>query len=83
MDFFSNALKSATGSKPSNSSSAPVNQAKPDQLDKAIDLVQEHVLKSGSQKNETAEEQAKDSKIKMGITSLYKKATGKDIPGTK
>ncbi|RXW22227.1 hypothetical protein EST38_g3644 [Candolleomyces aberdarensis] len=52
---------------------------KEDSLDKGIDLFQEHVLKQGSQKNESAAQQATDDKIKSGIKSLFKMATGKDM----
>ncbi|KAG5642804.1 hypothetical protein DXG03_002088 [Asterophora parasitica] len=45
-----------------------------DALDKAIDLVQEHVLGQGQQKNETAIEQLKDKQ--QGVKNLI----GKDIP---
>lgn len=45
-------------------------------------MFQERVLKQGSQKNESAADQAKDDQIKSGITKLYKMATGKQIPGT-
>jgi hypothetical protein len=48
----------------------------------AIDMFQERVLKQGSQKNETAADQAKDDQIKKGISSMYKMATGKQFPGT-
>ena len=51
-----------------------------DILDKAIDLFQERVLKSGDQSNESAAEQAKDKIIADTIRSGYKNITGKDIP---
>ncbi|KAF5349486.1 hypothetical protein D9756_008919 [Leucocoprinus leucothites] len=38
-------------------------EAQEDHLDKAIDFVQEHVLKEGAQSNESAFEQAKDERI--------------------
>ncbi|EAU82806.1 hypothetical protein CC1G_11323 [Coprinopsis cinerea okayama7 len=91
MDFLkkkvmNEALKVATGKdnkQSSSSSTVPGQPKKEDHLDKAIDLVQEHIFKQGSQKNESAAEQAKDEKIKKGITTMYKMATGKKFPGTK
>lgn len=55
-------------------------EAKEDKLDKAVDMFQEHVLKAGSQSNESAIEQAKDKQIADAIRSGYKQFTGKDIP---
>lgn len=46
----------------------------------AVDYVQEHFLHQGSQKNETAAQQAKDEKISDGIRFVYQKATGKRFP---
>ena len=43
-------------------------------------MVQEKVLKSGPQDNESAAEQAKDRFIADQIRDNYKKATGKDFP---
>ncbi|KAJ3513823.1 hypothetical protein NLJ89_g2741 [Agrocybe chaxingu] len=74
MDF----LKNLSGKSDSSSSSSD-----PSKQQSAIDFVQEHVLKQGSQKNESAAEQAKDSQIASGVKSLYKMATGKDFPGSK
>ncbi|KAG6830250.1 hypothetical protein H0H87_008739 [Tephrocybe sp. NHM501043] len=51
-----------------------------DTLDKAIDFVQEHVLKEGQQKDETAVEQLKDKQIAEVLRHGFKSATGKDIP---
>ena len=51
-----------------------------DALDKAVDWVQEHVLKQGPQDNESAVEQQKDEMISDSIRSSFKKATGHDIP---
>ncbi|KAI0767595.1 hypothetical protein C8Q74DRAFT_1370348 [Fomes fomentarius] len=55
-------------------------EQKEDQLDKAVDWVQEHVLKEGQQSNESAQEQFKDEQISDFIRSQYKNATGKDFP---
>ncbi|KAG6840597.1 hypothetical protein C0991_005687 [Blastosporella zonata] len=55
-------------------------EAKEDGLDKAIDFVQEHVLKEGQQKNETVIEQLKDKQIADAIRRGVKSVTGKDIP---
>jgi hypothetical protein len=43
-------------------------------------MFQEHVMKAGSQSDESAIEQAKDQQIKEALKSGYKKATGNDIP---
>ncbi|KAJ3517351.1 hypothetical protein NLJ89_g568 [Agrocybe chaxingu] len=51
-----------------------------DMLDKGVDFVQERFLGGGSQKNESAAEQAKDERISDAIRSGYKSATGKDFP---
>ncbi|KAH7102689.1 hypothetical protein BKA62DRAFT_671116 [Auriculariales sp. MPI-PUGE-AT-0066] len=51
-----------------------------DGLDKAVDWVQEHVLKGGSQTNESALEQAKDEQISDAIRNQYKTMTGKEFP---
>ncbi|KAL2200760.1 hypothetical protein P885DRAFT_74596 [Corynascus similis CBS 632.67] len=51
-----------------------------DALDKGIDWVQEKILKSGPQDNESAAEQAKDRFIAQQIRDQYKSATGKDFP---
>ncbi|KAK4671828.1 hypothetical protein QC764_609080 [Podospora pseudoanserina] len=58
----------------------PESEKKEDALDKAIDLVQEHVFKAGPQTNESAAEQAKDKFIADTIRDGYEKATGKDFP---
>ncbi|KAK4199969.1 hypothetical protein QBC40DRAFT_76842 [Triangularia verruculosa] len=58
----------------------PESEKKEDALDKAIDLVQEHVFKAGPQTNESAAEQAKDKFIADSIRNGYEKATGKDFP---
>ncbi|KAJ2915839.1 hypothetical protein MD484_g4565, partial [Candolleomyces efflorescens] len=81
MDFLKKAaLDQVLGGKDKKSDKAESSSGKKDDaLDKAIDFVQEHALKQGSQKNESAAEQAKDDKIKSGIKSLYKMATGKDL----
>uniref|UniRef100_A0A8H8CET8 Uncharacterized protein n=1 Tax=Psilocybe cubensis TaxID=181762 RepID=A0A8H8CET8_PSICU len=55
-------------------------EKKEDLLDKAIDLVQEHVLKAGDQSNESAIEQAKDAQIASAIRTGYKTVTGKEFP---
>ena len=97
MDFLKKAMSNPSvsnalggGSSSSSSSSQtqpqagqPAQPKKEDHLDQAIDMFQERVLKQGSQKNESAAEQAKDDQIKKGITSMYKMATGKNFPGTK
>ncbi|CAG8643470.1 15957_t:CDS:2, partial [Acaulospora colombiana] len=44
----------------------------------AIDMFQEHVMKSGPQNNESAIEQAKDKQIADAIRGGYKQFTGKD-----
>ncbi|KAF9044078.1 hypothetical protein BJ165DRAFT_1528646 [Panaeolus papilionaceus] len=55
-------------------------EQKEDLLDKAVDLVQEHVFSVGPQNNETAVEQAKDKAIADGLRTGYKSVTEKDIP---
>ncbi|TFK37937.1 hypothetical protein BDQ12DRAFT_684370 [Crucibulum laeve] len=80
MDFLKKAMAS-TNSNTAHTTTAQPTAHKDDPLDKAIDFVQEHVFKQGSQKNESAAEQAKDAKIASGIKSLFKKATGKEFPG--
>ncbi|PPQ93155.1 hypothetical protein CVT25_010778 [Psilocybe cyanescens] len=55
-------------------------EKKEDYLDKAIDLVQEHVLKAGDQSNESAIEQSKDAQVASAIRTGYKTVTGKDFP---
>ncbi|KAG6915831.1 hypothetical protein DXG01_009664 [Tephrocybe rancida] len=55
-------------------------EQKEDALDKAIDFVQEHVLKQGQQKNETVIEQLKDEQIAGAIRHGIKSVTGKDVP---
>ncbi|TFK65343.1 hypothetical protein BDN72DRAFT_773479, partial [Pluteus cervinus] len=55
-------------------------EAKEDGLDKAIDFVQEHILRQGPQRNESAFEQAKDEKIAQTIRHEYKKVTGLEFP---
>ncbi|KAF8888249.1 hypothetical protein BD779DRAFT_1524353 [Infundibulicybe gibba] len=57
-------------------------EQKEDALDKAIDFVQEHVLKAGPQHNESALEQAKDKQIADAIRGQYQKFTGKEFPGS-
>ncbi|KAI4520616.1 hypothetical protein K523DRAFT_251751, partial [Schizophyllum commune Tattone D] len=54
-------------------------EQKEDGLDKAVDFVQEHVLKQGDQKNESAWEQAKDEQISDTIRKTYKNATGHEF----
>ncbi|EEB93422.1 hypothetical protein MPER_07923, partial [Moniliophthora perniciosa FA553] len=49
-------------------------------LDKAIDFVQEHVLKQGAQDDESHLEQWKDDRIASTIRSQYKNATGHEFP---
>ncbi|KAF4124531.1 hypothetical protein GMORB2_5197 [Geosmithia morbida] len=51
-----------------------------DGLDKAIDMFQEKVMKSGAQDNESAAEQAKDEMIADAIRNKYKEATGNEFP---
>lgn len=46
----------------------------------AIDKFQEHVLRKGTQSNESAWEQAKDRKIADAIRHQYKKSTGHEFP---
>jgi hypothetical protein len=46
----------------------------------AIDYVQEHVLKAGDQRNESAIEQAKDEHISDAIRRQFKGMTGHDVP---
>ncbi|KAJ8508179.1 hypothetical protein ONZ45_g9522 [Pleurotus djamor] len=55
-------------------------EAKEDMLDKAIDLVQEHVFKKGPQNDESALEQAKDKQIADVIRDQYQNLTGKEFP---
>ncbi|KAG9220205.1 hypothetical protein CCMSSC00406_0007100 [Pleurotus cornucopiae] len=55
------------------------SEHKEDLLDKAVDLVQEHVFKQGNQSNESAIEQAKDEAISDAIRDQYKKMTGKEF----
>jgi len=45
----------------------------------AVDYVQEHVLGTGDQSNESAVEQAKDEQISDFIRDKYKETTGKDF----
>ena len=54
--------------------------SQPDALDKAVDWVQEHILKEGQQTNESAVEQAKDEAISDAIRKQVKAVTGHDIP---
>lgn len=54
-------------------------QSPSDKLDKAIDLFQERVLKSGAQDNESVVEQHKDEMISDAIRDQYKNITGKDF----
>ncbi|KAJ7076210.1 hypothetical protein B0H15DRAFT_893549 [Mycena belliarum] len=54
-------------------------EKKEDFLDKAVDFVQEK-MGGGSQKNESAFEQAKDEQISDAIRRQYKNATGKEFP---
>lgn len=49
----------------------------------AIDLVQEHVLKQGQQKNESALEQAKDRQIAGAIRHGFESITGREFPSHK
>ncbi|KAJ8085211.1 hypothetical protein PM082_004005 [Marasmius tenuissimus] len=51
-----------------------------DALDKAVDWVQENVMKQGPQNNESAAEQMKDEAISDAIRDQYKNMTGKDFP---
>ncbi|KAG6846954.1 hypothetical protein H0H93_010897 [Arthromyces matolae] len=51
-----------------------------DLLDKAIDFVQEHVLREGQQKSESAIEQLKDKQIANAIRHQFKSVTGKELP---
>ena len=46
----------------------------------AIDLVQQHILKSGDQSHETFLEQMKDEQISDAIRRQYKNLTGHDFP---
>ncbi|KAG6872694.1 hypothetical protein C0995_007576 [Termitomyces sp. Mi166 len=55
-------------------------EAKEDALDKVIDIVQEHVLKEGQQKDESAIEQLKDEQIANVIRSGLQSVTGKELP---
>jgi hypothetical protein len=54
-------------------------EKKEDPLDKAVDMFQEHVLKQGDQKNESALEQFKDEQITDGIRRTYKNVTGHEF----
>ncbi|KAF5370534.1 hypothetical protein D9757_010129 [Collybiopsis confluens] len=51
-----------------------------DDLDKAIDFVQKHIFKQGSQSQETILEQMKDEKIASTIRAQYKGLTGHEFP---
>jgi len=55
-------------------------EKKEDGLDKAVDYVQENVLGSGPQNNESAVEQAKDEQISDAIRGGFKNTTGRDFP---
>ncbi|KAL5505061.1 hypothetical protein ACEPAH_7724 [Sanghuangporus vaninii] len=55
-------------------------EKKEDGLDKALDWVQEHILKQGPQTNESAVEQAKDEAITDTIRKQFKQATGHEFP---
>ncbi|KAF8636748.1 hypothetical protein AX16_010952 [Volvariella volvacea WC 439] len=70
---FMNQLNSAVGGGKSS-------EAKEDPLDKGVDWVQEHILKEGSQDNESAFEQAKDEQISDAIRRGFKSTTGRDFP---
>lgn len=50
-----------------------------DHLDKGIDFVQEHILKQGTQSDESAWEQKKDKMIADAIRSGYKSTTGHEF----
>jgi len=52
-------------------------EAEEGHLDKAIDFFQEHVLKEGQQKDESALEQAKDKQIAGAIRHGFERVTGK------
>ncbi|KAL0577679.1 hypothetical protein V5O48_004327 [Marasmius crinis-equi] len=51
-----------------------------DHLDKTIDFVQEHVLRQGTQDNESQFERWKDDRIANAIRSQYESATGHEFP---
>lgn len=46
----------------------------------AIDFIQEHILRQGTQSNETALEQMKDEQIGLAIRTAYKQVTGHELP---
>ena len=56
-----------------------VNTQGADNILSAVDFVQEHVLKQGDQKNESAWEPAKDEQISDAIRKTYKNATGHEF----
>lgn len=56
------------------------SEAREDGLDKAVDWVQENVLKEGPQNNESALEQMKDEQISDAIRRTFKSTTGRDFP---
>ncbi|KIK64363.1 hypothetical protein GYMLUDRAFT_220855 [Collybiopsis luxurians FD-317 M1] len=51
-----------------------------DDLDKAIDFVQHHILRQGTQSHETILEQMKDEQIARTIRAQYKSLTGREFP---
>ncbi|KIY64122.1 hypothetical protein CYLTODRAFT_358955 [Cylindrobasidium torrendii FP15055 ss-10] len=51
-----------------------------DHLDKAIDFVQEHILKKGDQSHESFVEQMKDDQIASFVRKQYKERTGHEFP---
>ncbi|KAK7554562.1 hypothetical protein IWX46DRAFT_218870 [Phyllosticta citricarpa] len=50
-----------------------------DKLDKGIDFVQEHIMKQGTQSDESAWEQKKDKMIADAIRGGYKSTTGHEF----
>ncbi|KAG6818385.1 hypothetical protein H0H93_005417, partial [Arthromyces matolae] len=54
-----------------------------DMLDKAIDLVQEYILREGPQDNETPLEKIKDKAIATAIRHQFKTVTGVELPSVK
>ncbi|KAJ3781442.1 hypothetical protein GGU10DRAFT_366729 [Lentinula aff. detonsa] len=55
-------------------------EGKEDDLDKAIDFVQQHILRQGTQSHESILEQMKDEQIARTIRAQYQKLTGHEFP---
>ncbi|KAJ3873236.1 hypothetical protein F5051DRAFT_419772 [Lentinula edodes] len=51
-----------------------------DDLDKAIDFVQHHILRQGAQSHESILEQLKDEQIARTIRAQYQNLTGREFP---